>query len=96
MENLLIILPVFSLMLAGYLLGRTSLFPEGSGAAHSLSTYVWYVAIPALLIKLIANNTLPDSSELVWIGSYYACLYAIYLVAYFLIAPAVGVKSIKK
>jgi predicted permease len=93
MDNLLIILPVFSLMIAGFLLGRTSIFPEGSGAAQSLSTYVWYVAIPALLIKLIANNNLPDSAELVWIATYYSCLYLVYFVSYFLIAPMVGIKD---
>lgn len=92
MNNLLIILPVFSLMLAGFLLGRTRIFPEGSGAAQSLSTYVWYVAIPALLIKLIANNTLPDSSELTWVVSYYVCLYLIYFVAYKIVAPLINIE----
>jgi len=81
-------------MIAGFLLGRTSVFPEGSGAAHALSTYVWYVAIPALLIKLIANNTLPNSQELIWVLSYYACLYFIYFVAYRLLAPLVGIQSV--
>ena len=93
MDNLLIILPVFSIMVAGFLLGRTSVFPEGSGAAHSLSTYVWYIAIPALLIKLIAGNSLPQASELIWIGSYYFCLYLVYFFAYFIVAPLVGIKA---
>ncbi len=78
-------------MLLGFLLGKAPLFPEGSGVAKSLSTFVWNVAIPALLIKLIANNTLPDLTELSWVISYYLCLYIVYFIAYVVIAPLVGV-----
>ncbi len=93
LENLQILLPIFSIMFAGFLLGRTSVFPEGSGAANSLSTYVWHIAIPALLVKLIADNNLPDASEFVWIGSYYFCLYVIYFFAYLFVAPLIGIKA---
>jgi len=80
-------------MFLGYLLGKTKLFPEGAGAAKSLSTFVWYVAIPALFFKLMASNSLPNITELSWVVTYYICLYIVYFSAYLIIAPLIGIPT---
>ena len=72
-----IIAPVFLVMMLGYLLGKTRLFPEDASAI--LITFVWYVAIPALMFRALAPRDLPSSEELVFVGTYYGCLYIIYL-----------------
>lgn len=78
-EILTIIAPVFLLIMLGYGLGRTRLFPEGSSAI--LIAFVWYIAIPALLFRSIAARDLPHADELVLVGAYYSSLYVLYALA---------------
>lgn len=78
-DILTIIAPVFLLIMLGYGLGRTRLFPEGSSAI--LIAFVWYIAIPALLFSSLAPRALPHASELVFVGAYYGSLYVLYGVA---------------
>ncbi len=78
-EILTIIAPVFLLIMLGYGLGRTRLFPEGSSTI--LIAFVWYIAIPALLFRSIAPRDLPHPDELVLVGSYYGSLYVLYTLA---------------
>ncbi|UTW55612.1 AEC family transporter [Kordiimonas sp. SCSIO 12610] len=81
-EILTIIAPVFMLMILGYALGRTSLFPEGS--SHILITFVWWVGIPSLLFRAIASSELPSYSELTLVLGYYSALYLIYFSAFYI------------
>ena len=80
LNNLIIIAPIFIIMMAGFAMGRSNLFPVGSGAARTLTTFVWYIAIPALIIRLLAGNTLPSLNELKTVLGYYTVLYIFYFI----------------
>jgi len=75
LEIFTILAPVFVLLAAGYALGHTRLFNEEH--ASSLIAFVWYVAIPALMFRLVASQPLP-LNELKLIASYYFAVYTIY------------------
>ena len=87
LANISIIAPIFVIMVVGFLMGRTNVFPEGSGAARTLTTFTWYVAIPALIFKLLAANEFPSGEEFLIVAGYYSVLYIIYFFAAFFIAP---------
>lgn len=75
----LIIAPVFLIMLVGFALGKTRLFPAGSSGI--LIAFVWYVAIPALMFRSVAPATLPQADELLLVFGYYSALLALYSLA---------------
>ncbi len=75
LEIFTILAPVFLLLAAGYGLGHTRLFNEEHASA--LISFVWYVAIPALMFRLLASQALP-MNELSLIASYYLAVYMIY------------------
>jgi malonate transporter and related proteins len=75
-EIFTIIAPVFIVMMLGFGLGKTKLFPEGSSAI--LIAFVWYVAIPALMFRSLAPKDLPSAHELIFVATYYGCLYVVY------------------
>jgi len=78
-EIFTIIAPVFIIMVLGFGLGKTKLFPEGSSAI--LISFVWYIAIPALMFRSLAPKELPSAEELIFVGTYYSSLYLIYGIA---------------
>lgn len=78
-DTFTIIAPVFLIMMLGFGMGKTRLFPEG--ASSILITFVWYVAIPALMFRALAPKGLPSADELIFVGTYYGCLYFIYFLA---------------
>lgn len=86
-----IIAPVFLIMMLGYGLGKTRLFPEGS--AGILITFVWYVAIPALLVGSLAPKALPHASEMLLVLGYYGALYAVYALAMLLTRTLFGLSA---
>jgi len=86
-----IIAPVFLIMIMGYGLGKTRLFPEGS--ASVLTTFVWYVAVPAMLIGALAPKDLPHADELWLILGYYSAVFLVYAVAYFIAKKAVKLEA---
>jgi len=86
-----IIAPVFLIMMLGYGLGQTRLFPEG--ASSILITFVWYVAIPALMFRALAPKALPSVHELLFVGTYYGCLYLVYLLALLLTRRLFGLSK---
>ncbi|NVJ99876.1 MAG: AEC family transporter [Alphaproteobacteria bacterium] len=90
-EIFTIIAPVFIIMMLGFGLGKTRLFPEGS--AGILITFVWYVAIPALLFRSLAPKALPDASELLLVMAYYGSLYAVYILAMLLTRALFGLTT---
>lgn len=81
-EIFTIIAPVFLIMMLGFGMGKTRLFPEGGSAV--LITFVWYVAIPALMFRALAPKGLPSADELIFVATYYSSLYFIYILAVFL------------
>jgi predicted permease len=87
-EIFTIIAPVFIIMMLGFGLGKTKLFPEGS--ASILITFVWYVAIPALLFGSLAPRALPHASEMLLVLGYYGALYAVYALAMLLARTLFG------
>lgn len=86
MNALIIIAPIFAVLALGYGLGRTSLFPEGSSKA--IITFVWYIAVPALLFRAMATNATPNSDELVLIVAYYSAVFAVYFTAMLVLGTA--------
>ena len=91
--NLEIIAPIFIIMLIGFLMGKTKVFPEGSGTARSLTSFVWFVAIPALLFKLLAANRFPTGEEFQLVLGYYFVLFIIYFSSVFFIAPRMHIEK---
>lgn len=78
-DVLTVIAPVFILLMLGYGLGRTRIFPEGTSAA--LIAFVWYVAIPAMLFRSLASKHLPGAEEWVFVGGYYGSIFFVYFIA---------------
>jgi len=76
MDTVSIIGPVFLLIIVGYLVGMTSLFKDG--AKETLISYLWYIAIPALIFSAIASSPLPSGDDFLLVASYYGGLYLIY------------------
>ena len=74
-----IVLPVFGLVLCGYVVGRTRLLtPEG---IQGLTNFVFYVAIPVLMFRTVARNDLPAIDDLNIIAVYYGGSYLLYFTA---------------
>jgi malonate transporter len=67
-----IVLPVFGLILAGFAFGRPPLF--SAEAARGLTTFVFHLAIPALLFRSMAEAGLPGRDDLAILEAYYAAV----------------------
>ncbi len=74
-EVITILAPVFVLIATGFILGRTSLFDERSTKA--LIAFVWYVAVPALLFRVMAGRELPVA-EIYLVAAYYSAMLVVY------------------
>lgn len=59
---LLSVLPLFLIMLIGYFASRSAKF--GAGAEPAISAFVFYIALPALLFKVVAEAPLDDGIPL--------------------------------
>lgn len=81
--TLTIVLPVFGVILCGYLIGRTRLFTaEG---VRGLTNFVFYVAMPCLLFRAMARLEQPEGVDVSVIFAYFgACLIM------FAVAMAIG------
>jgi len=93
LDNIVIIAPIFIIMIVGFMMGKTNVFPEGSGAARTFSTFTWYVAIPALIFKLLSSNRFPGGEEFLNVAGYYSVLYVIYFISAFLVAPRLRINK---
>lgn len=68
-----IVLPMFALMLCGYLAARFRLF--SGEAVKGLSTFVFFFAIPALLFRGISRETAADPGQFAIVYAYFSgCL----------------------
>lgn len=56
-----IVLPVFGMVLCGYLVGRTRLFTEAG--IKGLNNFVFWVAIPALLFRSMGTLDVPEAID---------------------------------
>ncbi len=77
LESLILILPVFLILGLGVVLDVLSILPKQTGSI--IGGYVLYVALPILLIQILANSSLEDIMH----GGFWAgmlltqfCLYA--------------------
>ena len=64
-----IVLPVFGIILCGFVLARTPLL--GEKGIKGINDFVYYVAIPALLFRTLAQGALPTAANLDIVYTYY-------------------------
>jgi malonate transporter and related proteins len=82
-QTLAIVVPVFALILLGYLVGRTRLMPaEGTKA---MVNFCYFIALPAILFRTMAALEAPKSLDPTILAAYFAPA-----VLHFLGAMAVG------
>lgn len=67
---LTVTLPFFAVVGCGYLAGRLGMF--GPAAVRSLNGFVFYFALPALLIRALANRPLAEIADLSFMAVYAA------------------------
>jgi malonate transporter and related proteins len=74
--TLAVVLPMFGLILAGYLSGRLRLLgPEG---VNGLSVFVFNFAIPALLFRSLAGGQAPNADDLGIVYAYFIGAFVIF------------------
>ena len=71
------VLPIFGLILCGYLVGRRGWMSEE--AIKGLNTFVFYFAIPALLFRAMARG--PGLVEISIVGAYMSAILATFVLA---------------
>ncbi|NIA70536.1 AEC family transporter [Pelagibius litoralis] len=71
------VLPIFGLILCGYLVGRKGWMSEE--AIKGLNTFVFYFAIPALLFRAMARG--PGLIEISIVGAYMSAIFVTFVVA---------------
>ncbi len=72
MAVLTLVAPVFGLVLLGALAGRSGYLSDA--AAKGLPEFVFRVAMPALLFRIVATAKLPEASPLAVLGAYGAAV----------------------
>ncbi len=75
-----IILPVFALVLAGYIGGRARWLSEEG--VKGLSSFVFYLAIPALLFRTLASGEIPETLDFDIVFAYFAGAFVVMGVAW--------------
>ncbi len=78
-QTLAIVLPVFAVILLGYGVGKTRLF--GDEGVRALTTFCFYVAIPAVLFRAMAQLDAPGGSDFAAVIAYYAAVLVAYALA---------------
>ena len=74
-----IIVPVFGIVLIGYVAARTGVF--GSSAVEGLGKFVFNFAIPAMLFRTMATQALPDPIEWDFLLAYFGGAYLVWVLA---------------
>jgi hypothetical protein len=77
--TLAIVLPVFAVILLGYGVGKTRLF--GDEGVKALTTFCFFVAIPAVLFRAMAQLDAPSGSDFTVVLAFYAAVLATYALA---------------
>lgn len=78
LSTLTLVLPVFMIVLAGYALGTTSLFPKDGRKA--LTNFVFYVAIPALLFRSMAGGAIVQGVDATMLVAFYVATLIMFLI----------------
>ena len=78
MEVVNLILPVFAVVVTGYVFARLAILPESVGGV--LIQFVYYVAIPALLFVVIAQEKIDSLLNWPFIAAYGGVVAAVFLV----------------
>jgi len=73
------VLPIFGLVLCGYLVARARLLSEEG--LRGLTGFVFYVAIPALLFRIMAASDLPRTADLGVLLAYFGGGVAVFALA---------------
>lgn len=71
-----IVVPIFGIVLLGYVAGRSPYFNEHD--VRRLSKFVFNFAIPVMLFRALANTELPGQIEWGYLLSYYAGAFMVY------------------
>ncbi len=77
--TLAIVLPVFAVILLGYGVGKTRLF--GDEGVKALTTFCFFVAIPAVLFRAMAQLDAPSGSDFAVVVAFYAAVLVTYALA---------------
>ena len=75
-----IVLPVFALVLAGYIGGRARWLSEEG--IKGLSSFVFYLAIPALLFRTLARGEIPEALDFDIVFAYFSGAFLVMGVAW--------------
>lgn len=73
-------LPVFALILVGWLAGRTGLLGQDSSLA--LNRFVYYFALPAVLFLAMARRPLSEIFNLPFVGAFLGSMLIVYLLGW--------------
>jgi malonate transporter len=74
-----IVLPLFALMLCGYLSARLDLI--GKEGVRGLTTFIFYFAIPALLFRGIVNSQPAEHDQLAIVYAYFLAAFIVFFAA---------------
>jgi len=74
-----VILPVFAIMLAGYLAGRLRLI--GPGGSEPLSRFVFYIAMPALIFISLARTPVGEFFNMPFLGALGGGMLAVFVLS---------------
>lgn len=85
------VLPVFALVLCGYLAGRSRFMSEE--AVKGLTTFVFYLAIPALLFRTMAKGGPPAGFDFSIVAAYFTGLAINFALAWFFSRRAFSASS---
>jgi malonate transporter len=76
-----IVLPVFGLVICGYIVGHTKILTEEG--VSGLTNFVFYVAIPVLMFRSVLNSESPGLQDMGIIFAYFGGCYLTFLFALF-------------
>jgi hypothetical protein len=75
-----IVLPVFGLVICGYLVGRSRIIDDAG--IDGLTSFVFYVAIPVLLFRTVMRSAVPEPGDLAILAAYFGGCFITFLLAY--------------
>src|SRR5688572_19356169 len=78
-QTLAIVLPVFAVILLGYGVGKSRLF--GVEGVKAITTFCFFVAIPAVLFRAMAQLDAPRGSDFAVVLAFYAAVLVTYALA---------------
>ena len=81
-----VIVPVFGVVVLGYLVGAFRWLD--SGAVRGLSLYVFNIAIPLMLFKAMSTVTLPEQMPWDYVLGFFACALGSFLTVFWLMRAA--------